>query len=365
MAKIRHMLGCLLYDGPRLLGCLFGSHRKGGMRAWLWMRNRGDRLIPDPAGRGIACDWEDTRTLHVCDVFPFTGPWLLRRALYDGSIVLKDRPEHVAPDKVCWNGPEKEPSIPLCPRISFLIGHRGEERVPLLLTALQAIAGQAGVPFECIVVEQEVPTRIRNGLPTWVRYIHTPPEDGMPYCRAWALNVAARSARGKILICHDHDLLIPAGYARSIADRMVSSVQSVQAKRFVFYLDESSSRRICQTGKFQPGRSCGEVVQNLEAGGSLAIDREAFFAIGGYDEEFVGWGGEDNDFWDRCQTLHVDPYGYLPLVHLWHQAQPGKHTLDNPRTALLSKRRALPMSERIARLKEKEQGRTDSPAGRD
>ncbi len=65
-------------------------------------------------------------------------------------------------------------------------------------------------------------------------------------------------------------------------------------------------------------------MQNAEAGGSIALSRDAFHAIGGYDESFVGWGGEDNEFWERAQTRRVWPYGYLPFVHLWHAPQPEK-----------------------------------------
>jgi hypothetical protein len=43
------------------------------------------------------------------------------------------------------------------------------------------------------------------------------------------------------------------------------------------------------------------------------------------DESFVGWGGEDNEFWERAQGLRVWPWTNLPLIHLWHDAQPGKH----------------------------------------
>ena len=66
------------------------------------------------------------------------------------------------------------------------------------------------------------------------------------------------------------------------------------------------------------------IVQNLEAGGSVAITPEAYNRIGGMDESFIGWGGEDNEFWERAQTCKVWPYGYLPLVHLWHHSQPDK-----------------------------------------
>jgi GT2 family glycosyltransferase len=95
------------------------------------------------------------------------------------------------------------------------------------------------------------------------------------------------------------------------------------------------------------------VVQNLEAGGSFGMARDAFFDIGGFDESFVGWGGEDNEFWERAQTRSVWPFGYVPLVHLWHEPQPEKL---NPKryTAEVSKSRSsIPALTRIQQLRER------------
>jgi predicted glycosyltransferase involved in capsule biosynthesis len=74
------------------------------------------------------------------------------------------------------------------------------------------------------------------------------------------------------------------------------------------------------------------------------------------DEEFVGWGGEDTEFWDRCQTLRVANHTYMPIVHLWHPSQPGKAAYRNGSGfgthtgALYERQMAIPRCERIAAL---------------
>jgi len=94
-------------------------------------------------------------------------------------------------------------------------------------------------------------------------------------------------------------------------------------------------------------------VQNLEAGGSIAIARDKYWQIGGFDEAFIGWGGEDNEFWERAQTLKVWNYGYLPMVHLWHTAQPDKTNNSNtaPSVILYSQLSKLPVTARIENLR--------------
>jgi hypothetical protein len=92
------------------------------------------------------------------------------------------------------------------------------------------------------------------------------------------------------------------------------------------------------------------IVQNLEAGGSVAMARDAFFAIGGFDESFVGWGGEDNEFWQRALVRKTWPYGYLPLVHLWHAPQPEKASRKPVGARSLREIFMLPPERRIAAL---------------
>jgi hypothetical protein len=395
----RQQLGTLLYDWPRFLWCLRPRLLCRGEAPWLRLRNRHEGLIIQPGGVGVKCDWEYTHNLHLCNVFPITGCWLLQRALRDWPLRLLDAPDPVTADKVCWNAsrapdgitrpqddgttgarddgqgrsgdrhdPPRRTRLPhsdlsptalrpptsASPQVSFLIGHRGEERLPLLLLTLRSIAAQEGTTFECIVIEQDSEPRVRDRLPGWVRYLHTPPPDpGMPYCRSWAFNVAARAARGEVLIGHDNDMLVPVGYARSVVDLVASGCDVIQPKRFVFYLDESSSEATCRGGLVPDDCRCEQVIQNLEGGGSLAIRRDAYLAIGGFDEQFVGWGGEDNEFWDRCLTLAVHPYGYLPVLHLWHAPQPGKRGRDGNGAQtweLTAARRAIPADARIREL---------------
>lgn len=58
----------------------------------------------------------------------------------------------------------------------------------------------------------------------------------------------------------------------------------------------------------------------------IAVNRNLWDRTGGFDERFVGWGGEDNAFWKTCHILAGEPLripGYA--YHLWHPASPHKH----------------------------------------
>jgi GT2 family glycosyltransferase len=209
-------------------------------------------------------------------------------------------------------------------------------------------------------VEQSATPDVKDELPLWVRYIHTPlPYANMPYSRAWAFNVGARAARGEVLVLHDNDMLAPADYAREIVARLEAGYEVINLKRFIFYLSAVDSSRTFSDGALTTEDAPVAVMQNA-LGGSIAVSSEAYLAMGGFDESFVGWGGEDNEFWERAETRSCWPYGYLPLVHLWHAPQEGKLSSERSTASLLEKRSAIPAAERIAELASRDFGNARS-----
>lgn len=270
----------------------------------------------------------------------------MRRALREWPVGLADEPSRDAS----------------APEVSFIIGHRGLDRLPHLLMTIRSIAAQQDVAFECIVVEQSVEREVEQHLPAWIRYVHTPVTPEMHYNRSWAFNVGVRQARGDVLVFQDDDMLVPASYARELRDRASEGFDVIDLKRFVFYLDEEQSQRTFDSQRLVLDGPPETVVQNLH-GGTTAATRRGFEAIGGFDEAFSGWGGQDNDFWDRAHTVRLYPWAYLPIVHLWHAPHPGKidRTLD-PGFAHHEAIRNRSLEERIADLRRKEMGRIDGPS---
>lgn len=344
-SSLRQKFGAIVYDLPRFLWVMSPL---GGAQ-WMYYRNRNERLIPSQLDKGVACDWKWTSDLHIAKVFPRLGHVLMKRALRDWPIVLRDKPA----------GQKAGASLDL----SFIIGHRGKERLPHLLATLRSIAAQRDVSFECVVVEQSSTQEVKDELPCWVRYIHTPlPYAGMPYSRAWAFNVGARCARGRVLMLHDNDMLAPADYAKEVIARFKDGCEAMNLKRFIFYLSEADSSRTFSAGSLTTEEAPVAIMQNA-FGGTIAVSREAYFATGGFDESFADWGGEDDEFWERAETRSSWPYGYLPFVHLWHAPQEGKLREGRPTAQLHEKRSAIPAAERVAELAARDFGNPQAPYG--
>lgn len=328
---MREWLGIWIKDRWRFERALRSSGRR-----YLALANRRERLDPAPDGTGFACRWEFTSRLHAPTIQPRLGQRLLRRCLNDAPIRLS----------------RQHPLLHDQPQVSVLIGHRGFDRLPLLLATLQSLAAQTHVAFECVVIEQDENPRIAPLLPGWVRHVHSPPaRPGAPYNRSKAYNEGAKHAIAPVLLLHDNDMLVPCGYLQRILQKLAFGYQTVNSKRFVFYLNESHTSAVLHTAAALDASPAESIVQNLEAGGSVAITRRAFWETGGMDEAFEGWGGEDTEFWDRCQTLRCWIWGYEPLVHLWHRHQSLKHAVRNPNLDLARKRLSEDRHLRIDRLK--------------
>ena len=338
---LRELAAVVVMEWPR-----FEWHLRRG--SWIEVRNRPERLIAGETG--YRCDWRWTSELRLPKSFPGAADRLYRAATRQWPITLSDAP----------------PPAAAKPDIAFLIPHKGTARTPNLLLTLKSIAAQKDVSLECIVVEEGLPDSALTGqLPPWVRHIVlTAPMKDMPFNKSWLLNAGVRDVTADVLVVHDNDMLVPERYAAEVLARHADGFEVIDLKRFIFYLDEASSRRAFASGKLDNGMHIESVVQNLTAGGTMAVARAAYDAIGGYDESFYGWGGHDTDFWERALTRRTDAYGYLPILHLWHAASEGKNRREDPGIIRYREIAHVDAVERIAALEKRPRGLAEGPVPR-
>ena len=321
--SLRQKAGALLLDAPRYTARLIAT-RLGATTAWLLIRNRKQRIASSKSPFGIHCQWKWTSDLYLPKVFPLFSKLLLRQALSSTNFDFANAPQNKLSNA-------KNPAD-----VTFIIGHRGRSRLGLLLKTLESIAAQKGCSIECIVVELDHRSKIRDALPSWVKYIHHKTStENQAYNRALAFNVGAISAKSSCVIFHDNDLLVSNSYAVETLKLVRKGFDFVNLKRFIFYLSEASSNTLRLTSRLNETLDVESIMQNAEGGGSIGCSLKAFHAIGGFDQRFAGWGGEDNEFWERAQTLNLWPYGNQCLIHQWHGAQVEKLDLDNAPTLKL------------------------------
>jgi hypothetical protein len=137
-------------------------------------------------------------------------------------------------------------------------------RLAHLKQTLPRVAGQPGL--SCVVVDYSCP----QGTAGWVeanfpqvRVVRVEGESGFNLSRA--RNLGAQAADAPWLGFFDADILLDPGFASVVAPQLV------------------------------PGRFFRPHPVTIQTWGSIICHRDDFAAVGGYDEAYVGWGGEDDD----------------------------------------------------------------------
>ncbi|MEI6320651.1 MAG: galactosyltransferase-related protein, partial [Pseudomonadota bacterium] len=315
--------------------------------AWLDLCNRHETLLPTDAGRARVCTWPDTSALTACRVFPRTGAQLLGRCLKAWPVRLQR---------------EASTASAAAPQMSVIIAFRGLARLPQLRCCLASLWGQETVPLEIIVVEQSWEQLLDPSDWPGVRLLHaksTHPD--MAFNKSWALNLGAKHARSDALVFHDADMIAPSRYAIALQELFAHGFEGARVPRFVFYLDMLTAETVQATHSLDGITSIPEVQANCR-GVSLAMTRDAYWRIGGHDESFFGWGGEDDEFLQRARTCRFYPGGFVPFIHLWHEAQKEKHSATRERVAFTQAKLASPVDARIRELLRLDQGVIAGPA---
>lgn len=174
---------------------------------------------------------------------------------------------------------------------SFIILYRHSvERYNNLRRVLDWTSGFSG--SETIVVEQDTHSKISN-LKLNCRHIFT--KSNMPFNRSWGFNVGAKYANSNILVLTDCDLIMD-------PNKFIEAVKQIQSYDVVSpyssVVDLTNQETHMDINNIfninRPGRGEDDNQKINICGGMTIFRKDAYEKIGGYHEDFVGWGGEDD-----------------------------------------------------------------------
>ncbi len=302
---------------------------------WRTTKNRHERLIRDDRVNAYRCDWQHSSELTVARIFPDVARRFAFHLFsqYQIGYLGFDTPRPLT---------TKRPSV------SVIVPFGGTERLPQLLVCLKVLRALQGEPFEIIVVEQSAQLTVVPELPVDIQWIH---QAFVPHQRQFnksrAMNLGAAHARGNWLLLIDGDLLLP-NNALQLFSKIPSSIYAIWPARMIFHASQDATREMYSANiinflSSQPTK----VIQNNPT--PVAISREVYWSIGGHDEGFEGWGGEDVEFRDRLRTVEVSEAGIIPIGHLWHPDAPKKVNGDR-NSAVQERKLREPVAARITRL---------------
>lgn len=224
--------------------------------------------------------------------------------------------------------------------LSLITPYRNrEEHLNLMLPHLARIREVEGFDdFELILVEGNAQPTVADRAEKfeWVRYLHVP----LPgvFNRGLLANRGAACARGRYLIFHDVDMLpaegvlahhvglasvsphcLVAGYRIQLPEMPDAPVQLPSVNELVERSSSFKKSLVCEEdtyGSLLKYLLCGE-----RWGASSCYAVEVFRRVGSFDEEFVGWGPEDQDLIERvCDSGKTLVRAYdLLYFHLPHK----------------------------------------------
>ena len=223
-------------------------------------------------------------------------------------------------------------------------------RSHLLRKALLSLSNQSVLPDELILSDDGSDEDILKNIKDIIDKIGVPvkfvsqKKDGfrLAKCR----NNGVRASSGDLLIFLDQDLIHTVDYIKTFVNNYkpgrfltsypirLSEEQSdsiteerIRSKNFL-ELTTSQQRKKIKKQFFKDGLSTVLYYVKLEnkkpkiRGGACAINRDDYYAVNGYDENFNAWGNEDDDIRRRLYKYGVgglNPfYKEFPL-HLYHE----------------------------------------------
>lgn len=158
----------------------------------------------------------------------------------------------------------------------------------------------------------------------------------VPFSKSCAVNNAASKATGDIFVIVDADGYIHQNSILACAIKIRRARQRGQSLWFIPYrqfyrLTKQSSQKVLNSRPDKPYRfptpPKSEDIQNDSGSqyghwwgaGIQIMPKEAFTLVGGWDERFRGWGGEDHAAMEAMDTLYWK-HKTLPgkHLHIWH-----------------------------------------------
>lgn len=147
--------------------------------------------------------------------------------------------------------------------------------------------------------------------------------------RNWLMNVGANMSTMEKILFMDADIFFGCDYLEKVYS--YKKPWFVAWSKLYYLTKEITDDRIARGKPVQPEDNyTGESMVSeplCAAGGSVCVDREWFYSVfGGLNENYFGWGAEDND--SACRAMNImKEFGQLKytIYHLHH----GDDRLDN------------------------------------
>jgi glycosyltransferase involved in cell wall biosynthesis len=227
---------------------------------------------------------------------------------------------------------------------TYVIGYRHfPDRINNLRRVLDWVNCFANV--DVILIEQDKHSKISH-LNLRARHIFL--KSDKPYNKSWAFNVATTLAKSNIIVFADSDLIMrPEHFIEGL--KSLEQFEMVNPYKSVIDLNQQESMVRLEEMILidRPGRGETDHQKVPICGGICMFRKEASVRIGGWNEDFIGWGAEDDFVSHKVQQFLNWRQLEHKCYHLFHnRAQPNMESYQR-NLQLLQHLVALPKAELI------------------
>ena len=213
---------------------------------------------------------------------------------------------------------------------SYIITYRseGESRKANLAAVLAWLQQCPGL--QVMVVEQDrAPTL--SGAVLAGHCTHLFAFNPGPFNKSWGFNIGFKHTCGQVVAFGDADVMVEAEALVQSLQLCLTDYEAVKPyDRLVDLTPEETQHILAGQSLHHADRSgqppnregSGEYI--CFCGGLFVVRRALFESLGGFDEKFLGWGGEDDAMTIKLQALSRNTHIVTgrTAYHLWHEKNP-------------------------------------------
>jgi GT2 family glycosyltransferase len=210
-------------------------------------------------------------------------------------------------------------------KISYIIPFRNTNRSGGLDVVINCIKAQKFPEIEIIVAEQDKVSSLDMSMMPCVNHVYVKNDfhPNQHFCKSAAFNAGVVAATCNNVILHDADMMMRSDYTSKMFEKL-KNYESVHIGDIVCYITKESSDIISSENSVDEDKIKFERVVSYYEGGSLGINKDCYIKIGGFVEDFVGYGCEDTEFFRRIKLCtKMDDNREVDLFHIWHSRNVG------------------------------------------
>ena len=201
---------------------------------------------------------------------------------------------------------------------TYVIGYRHKiDRLQNLRRVIDWVNGFGGV--EVLLIEQDKHSKISH-LNLKAKHIFI--KSNMPYNKSWSFNVALKHANSNLIVYADSDLVMdPNKFIEALGS--MNQYEMINPYNSVIDLSPQESgisfEDMLKINRVGRGDDPNDIQKVPLCGGICIFRKDSLMKIGGWSEQFVSWGGEDD-----AQTIKVKNFlTWTELkakcYHLYHE----------------------------------------------